>query len=55
MFGSRAFTSTQTGHRCTSSAKFTNTRQTDTDISGFIDIIFVFILSFIIIFFSVAF
>ena len=34
MFGSRAFTSTQGGHRCTSSAKFTSTRQIETDISG---------------------
>ncbi len=34
MFGSRAFTSTQGGHRCTSSAKFTNTRTTDNDIAG---------------------
>ncbi|CAF1272537.1 unnamed protein product [Rotaria sp. Silwood1] len=32
MFGSRAFTSTQTGHRCTSSAKFTSTRQIENDI-----------------------
>jgi len=34
MFGSRAFTSTQNGHRCASSAKFTNTRQADPDIAG---------------------
>ncbi len=34
MFGSRAFTSTQTGHRCTSSAKFTATRTTENDIGG---------------------
>ncbi|CAF0894122.1 unnamed protein product [Adineta ricciae] len=33
MFGSRAFTSTQTGHRCTSSAKFTATRQAENDIA----------------------
>ena len=34
MFGSRAFTSTQSGHRCTPSAKFTNTRQADNTIAG---------------------
>ena len=34
MFGSRAFTSTQAGHRCTSSAKFTNTRQADHEVAG---------------------
>ncbi|UJR37837.1 hypothetical protein I4U23_030527 [Adineta vaga] len=33
MFGSRAFTSTPTGHRCASSAKFTSTRQVDNDIA----------------------
>jgi hypothetical protein len=33
MFGSRAFSSAPTGHRCTSSAKFTNTRQNDSAIS----------------------
>jgi len=34
MFGSRAITSTQTGHRCASSAKFTTTRQAENDIAG---------------------
>lgn len=37
MFGSRAFSSTPAGHRCTSSAKFTSTRQieAENDIAGY--------------------
>ena len=34
MFGSRAFSSAPGGHRCTSSAKFTSTRQIENDIVG---------------------
>ena len=35
MFGSRAFTSTQAGHRCASSAKFMSTRQVENDTAGY--------------------
>jgi hypothetical protein len=34
MFGSRAITSTQSGHRCAPSAKFKTTRQIDHNIEG---------------------
>jgi hypothetical protein len=34
MFASRAITSTQSGHRFATSAKFTSTRQVDNDIEG---------------------